>query len=148
VLDDVTDRESCFAALFEHFARPEAWRLEGHAAEVIRVLAGQSHVLGLASNYDSRLRTVVAGLPALQRLRHLVISSEIGWRKPAREFFSALQKTVGLPPEQVLYVGDDPVNDYDAAAAAGFRAVLFDPENAALSGGVHGITTLADLVAV
>ena len=87
----------------------------------------QGFTLGLASNYDHRLRSVVAGLPELAPLRHLAISSEIGWRKPAGEFFAAVCRMVELPPAQVLYVGDDPVNDYDGARAAGLAAVLFEP---------------------
>ena len=70
------------------------------------------------------MRGVAAGLPELRPLRHLVISSEVGWRKPAPGFFAALCARVGLPAGEVLLVGDDRVNDYDGATAAGLRAVL------------------------
>jgi FMN phosphatase YigB (HAD superfamily) len=46
----------------------------------------------------------------------------------------------GLPPEEVLLVGDDPVNDYAGARACGLHALLYDaaetapvPEEARLS---------------
>jgi putative hydrolase of the HAD superfamily len=70
---------------------------------------------------------VVAGRPELQALRHLVISSEVGWRKPATEFFEELCRQVGVPPAETAFVGDDPVNDVEGAAAAGLCAVRFDP---------------------
>jgi putative hydrolase of the HAD superfamily len=124
VLPDVCDGERCFEELFAHFARPDAWRLDPGAAAVLAELERRGYVLGLASNYDGRLRAVVAGLPALRPLQHLVISSEVGWRKPAPEFFAALCKHTGLGPGEVLFVGDDRVNDYDGATAAGLRAVL------------------------
>jgi putative hydrolase of the HAD superfamily len=82
----------------------------------------------MASNYDARLRSVAAGLPELRPLRHLVISSEVGWRKPAPEFFAALCERTGLAPGAILFVGDDPANDYDGATAAGLRAVLVGEE--------------------
>jgi putative hydrolase of the HAD superfamily len=124
VLPDVCDGERCFAELFAHFARPDAWRCEPQAAAVLAELGRRGYVLGMASNYDSRLRSVVAGLPELRPLRHLVISSEVGWRKPAPEFFAALCERTGLSPAEILVVGDDRVNDYDGATAAGLRAVL------------------------
>jgi putative hydrolase of the HAD superfamily len=128
VLDDVHDPEACFRELFEHFRRPSAWRVADDAAATFANLAGQGHVLGLASNYDSRLRDVVAGLPELASIRHVVISSEIGWRKPAPQFFEALARLVGLRPDRLLLVGDDRVNDYEGARAAGLAAVLVDRE--------------------
>jgi putative hydrolase of the HAD superfamily len=129
VLDDLADREGCFEELFEHFARPESWRCEADAARVLAALAGRGIAVGMASNYDRRLHRVLAGLPALQPLDHVVISAEVGWRKPAAEFFAALGRVARLPPEQILFVGDDRRNDFDGARTAGLRALLFDPKN-------------------
>jgi putative hydrolase of the HAD superfamily len=56
----------------------------------------------------------------------MVISSEVGWRKPSPHFFDAVCRQVGLSPEQVLFVGDDRDNDYLGALAFGCRAVLLD----------------------
>jgi putative hydrolase of the HAD superfamily len=127
VLDDVSDPEACFRDLYEHFARPAAWRVEPAAAGVLEELAGRGLALGIASNFDHRLRGLAAGLPELRPVHHLVISSEVGWRKPAAAFFDAVRDRAGVPPEQILFVGDDFANDYDGARAAGLRAVLLDP---------------------
>jgi putative hydrolase of the HAD superfamily len=124
VLDDVSDPERCFAELFAHFSRPNAWRCDPDAAAFLAELHQQGYVLGMASNYDTRLRSVAAGMPELRPLRHLVISSEVGWRKPAPQFFMALCAQVALSPSQILFIGDDRVNDYDGATAAGLRALL------------------------
>jgi putative hydrolase of the HAD superfamily len=129
VLDDVTDPEACFQELYRHFSLPEAWRVEPGTVTVAGELARRGLDLGLASNYDSRLRSVWAGLPALRPFRRLVISSEVGWRKPAPEFFAALCQTVGFSPGQILFIGDDPGNDYTGALAFGLQAVLFDPRD-------------------
>jgi putative hydrolase of the HAD superfamily len=127
VLDDVADPAACFQQLYRHFSLPASWRLEADAGRVLTALAERGYALGLASNYDHRLRGVVAGLPELGKLQHLVISAEVGWRKPAAEFFAAVCRSVALPPEQILYVGDDRRNDYEGASAAGLDTVLFDP---------------------
>ena len=126
VLDDVSDPEACFAKLYEHFSQPGGWRLETEVATVLQELAGRGFVLGMASNYDRRLRSVIASLPGLSPLQHLVISSEVGWRKPAPRFFAALCAATGLSAGEIFYVGDDPENDYQGAIDAGLQTVLLN----------------------
>ncbi len=146
VLDDVPDTEACFQELYAHFARPDAWRCVPEAAEVLETLAARGHVLGIASNFDRRLRALVESFPSLRRVRHLLISSEIGWRKPAASFFVEMCRQAGAPAEQILYVGDDPANDYDGARGAGLQAVLLDPHHRAGVPPQARLTFLTDLV--
>jgi putative hydrolase of the HAD superfamily len=85
----------------------------------------------VASNFDGRLRGVVAGLPAVAGLRDaLVISSEVGYRKPHPAFYRAACARLGLPPGRVLCVGDDLENDVLGAGRAGLRGVLLDRSGA------------------
>jgi FMN hydrolase / 5-amino-6-(5-phospho-D-ribitylamino)uracil phosphatase len=48
---------------------------------------------------------------------------QIGAAKPDRRCFEHLAQQLGLAPAQLLYVGDDPVLDVEAARAAGFGTV-------------------------
>jgi putative hydrolase of the HAD superfamily len=145
VLDDVSDPRGCFAELFAHFSRSTAWRLEPDGGRIIARIAAQGFTLGIASNYDQRLRSVVRGVPELSPIAHLVISAEIGWRKPAPAFFAAMCRALSLPPDRLLLVGDDLENDYEGARQAGFRTVLFDP-NCRAAPGVSRIASLAELL--
>jgi putative hydrolase of the HAD superfamily len=146
VLDDVADVEACFQELYTHFARADAWRCEPQTAQVLAALAEHGHVLGIASNFDHRLRGLVENMPALRSVRYLVISSEIGWRKPAREFYTAMCRQAASSPEQILYVGDDLINDYEGARATGMQSILFAPDEpiSVLTGGC--INSLSDLL--
>jgi len=126
VLDDVADPEACFQELYLHFGRPGAWRCDPQVESLLERLAQRGMLLGIASNFDHRLRPVLAGKQELRLLRGLVLSSEVGWRKPAPEFFAALVAAAGVPASAILYVGDDPHNDYQGAEKAGMRAVLLD----------------------
>jgi putative hydrolase of the HAD superfamily len=145
VLDDVSDGEACFQELYAHFARPDAWRCEPETAEVLAALMARGHVLGIASNFDHRLRGLVESMPALRPVKHLVISSEVGWRKPAPEFFTAMCRVVDSPPVQILYVGDDPVNDYEGARTAKMRALLLAPHRRDAVSPEASITSLREL---
>jgi putative hydrolase of the HAD superfamily len=90
-------------------------------------------LLGVASNFDDRLDQICQALPPLTRCRHRFVSSRIGWRKPTLDFFAAIAAQFDLAPEQMLLVGDDLENDYLAARAAGWHAVLVDRKAHALS---------------
>jgi putative hydrolase of the HAD superfamily len=127
VLHDAVDREACFRELYEHFARPASWRCDGTPDRLFAALASRGFMVAMASNFDERLRRVLAGWGEGGALRHVVISAEVGWRKPSPRFFEAMCQAVDLMPPEILYVGDDRVNDFEGALAAGCRAVLFDP---------------------
>ena len=123
------DAGPCFAGLWDWFADPAAWAVHPEAGPVLGGLARRGLTLGLGSNFDSRLLPLVNYFPELGPVRgRCVVSSLVGWRKPAPEFFAALVAAAGCPPDQILYVGDDLKNDYGGARAAGLRAVLLDPD--------------------
>ena len=79
----------------------------------------------IASNFDGRLRAVAAGLPELAGfVETLVISSEVGYRKPHPAFYHAACASLGLPPDRVLCVGDDPENDVRAPSGPASGVLL------------------------
>ncbi len=136
---------SCFNELFAHFAKPGSWKVPAEVGPVLEALANRGIKLGLASNYDSRLRPVLEGLPQLQPLAdRVVVSSEVGVRKPGGEFFKAVTEAMDELPERIAFVGDDRVNDYDGATTAGMFAVLLDPANQH-GEGIARIQVLTDL---
>jgi len=122
VFPELADTEPLFSALWHHFARADAWGCYPEVADVLERLAARGYLLGIASNFDSRLRQIYRNLPCLRQCSWLVISSEIGWVKPARTFFDTVAQTVGLPPSEILYVGDDYETDCLPAMEAGFHA--------------------------
>jgi putative hydrolase of the HAD superfamily len=115
-----------FDELWDHFARPDAWACFPDVAGCLEALHARGLRLGIASNFDRRLRGVVAGLPALRRCEYLAISSELGWRKPAPGFFAEAERLVGCRPEEILLVGDDRGNDYDGGRGAGWQVLFLD----------------------
>lgn len=147
VLDDVRDPEACFDVLYAYFHQPGAWGCDRDAAPTLAALDARGYALGTASNFDRRLRAVVAGLAPLQPLRHVVASSAVGWRKPAPEFFRRLGEVTGLMPDQILYVGDDRDNDFAGALAVGTHALLLDPQGKSGGPADARLNRLADLIA-
>lgn len=60
-------------------------------------------------------------------IKYLVTSEEAGKEKPAPEIFELCLEKLRMRPEEVFYIGDSEVKDVKGAAAAGMRAVRFDP---------------------
>lgn len=146
-LRGVPDPDACFRELFDHFARPTSWRLAADATAIVEQLSQRGLVLGLGSNYDARLWSVLDGFPELAPLRaRIVISAAVGFRKPSVKFFGEVVRVMGCEPEQILFVGDDLVNDYTGATEAGLNAVLLDADGR-YPGLVNRIKRLTDLVA-
>ena len=136
-LAGVRDFEACFQELFQHFARPDAWRLDPHTALVLDQLQVRGLRVGIGSNYDARLLSVVDGIPSLAPLRdRVVISARVGCRKPSPEFFREVVRIAGCEPREILFVGDEVENDFEGARSSGLKAVLLAPraENQKVAG--------------
>lgn len=114
--------EAIFAELWEHFARPEAWRAIPAGRDLVRSARAAGLTVALASNFDERLFAIAASLEPLTLADHVFASSELGWRKPAVEFFRSVEMRLGMQPHELLLVGDDPELDIAAAGRAGWRA--------------------------
>lgn len=127
VLPEVPDPDRIFEELWIHFGRAEMWRAFPDAAETIQALQEAGLDVWIGSNFDSRLRPVVAGLPELADLASkLIVSSEVGFRKPHAQFFHSACERMGLRPDQVLCVGDDLENDVHGAHRAGLSGLYLD----------------------
>jgi len=135
----------CFSELWSWYSTPQAWRVNPDAAGVIARLTARGLRVGVASNFDSRLDGLLSAFPELAPLRdRCVISSRVGWRKPAPQFFAELARVADHPPGSVVHIGDDLHNDVEGASAAGLRAILFDPNDETAT--VPRIRQLRDLL--
>jgi putative hydrolase of the HAD superfamily len=145
VLPVIPDQDRAFAELWDHFGRPEAWRCFPDVAPGLEALREAGLPVRIASNFDGRLRAVAAGLSELAgHVETLVISSEVGYRKPHAAFYAAACASLGLPPDRVLCVGDDPENDVLGAERAGLRGVLLDRNGRKPA----GMNTVPDLLSL
>jgi putative hydrolase of the HAD superfamily len=146
VLHDIGDADACFLELWQHFARSTNWKVAPGAGTVLAELRERDLNLAVASNFDSRLRSVLAGFSENRLLHDVVISSEVGWRKPAAGFFAALCGRLNCDASEILFVGDSRDNDYEGARQASMRAVLLDPASRQENGDCRCIANLAELL--
>jgi putative hydrolase of the HAD superfamily len=82
--------------------------------------------LGVISNFDRRLYSVLDHLSVLQAFENIIISSEVGASKPAVRIFLEAARRFQVEPVEMLHVGDDENLDEKAALAAGCKSFLVD----------------------
>ena len=81
--------------------------------------------LGLLSNFTHppAAQAILDGLGLTSFFDVVLISGEVGYRKPHASVFRLLVEKLGVAPEELLYVGDDPEPDIDGARSAGVQPV-------------------------
>ena len=88
---------------------------------------GKTHRLAIVSNFD-HAPTVYALLQRERLVSYfdaVVVSGELGWRKPHRLIFDTALQGLGVSAEQALFVGDNFELDVVGAARAGIAAVWY-----------------------
>ncbi|MCG3412424.1 HAD family hydrolase [Staphylococcus massiliensis] len=61
-------------------------------------------------------------------INYLSTSEVVGYRKPHPKIFEDILDKLDVAPDEVMYVGDDPLNDVAPARAMGMVSVWFDDE--------------------
>jgi len=80
----------------------------------------------ILSNWDISLHRTVRSLGIEDRFLKVFASLEHGVEKPEAELFRVVERETGLAPEEILHVGDHPLDDLQGALGAGWHAALLD----------------------
>ncbi len=115
------DRGAFFEELYAHFAAPRVWALFPEVETVLAELRG-GFQLGVISNFDGRLRTILRQLGLARHFDFVAISSEAGSDKPDAFIFQMAMKQLNVKPDESLHVGDDPSRDWAGAEAVGMHS--------------------------
>jgi putative hydrolase of the HAD superfamily len=127
--DGALDRGAFFEDVYAEFSKPGVWELFPETREILDALRPHFS-LGIISNFDGRLRTILGHLGIADHFQHLVISSEVGADKPDPWIFHRALSMAEVSAEEVLYAGDDPLRDWQGGEALGLRTFrLKRPEN-------------------
>ena len=118
-----TVAEKIFEDLWLHFGKPSSWRPVAQGCQLLEAAREAGLKVAVASNFDERLLPLAQCVEPLIGIENIFASSEIGWRKPAVEFFRTVESRLGKDPRQLLLIGDDPRLDIAAAQTAGWKSI-------------------------
>ena len=125
-LTDQPPSQTFFAELYDRFAAPDTWRVFEDVVPVLEALAGRGFKLGVISNWDERLRPLLARLKLVRYFKAVIVSREVRAAKPSPVPFRHAVRRLGVPPEAILHVGDDVSMDVQGARAAGLSSILLN----------------------
>jgi putative hydrolase of the HAD superfamily len=128
-------------------------RLLPGALETVDALRARGLRLAIVSNMPwgaprAPWEEEVGRLGLLPRIPTFLTCRDVGWRKPDRRIFDLAAARVGVPAAECLFVGDEPVWDYDGAAGAGMQPVLIDPAGRHAGESLRSIGHLSELAAL
>jgi putative hydrolase of the HAD superfamily len=108
-----------YFSAFIHYAK-----LIPGTKEMLRTLR-QNYRIGLLSNFTHppAATQIIADLDLEPFFEVVLISGDLGYRKPHLSVFEALIDQLGVEKEEVAFVGDDPEADVAGALGAGLQPV-------------------------
>ncbi|MEM8960396.1 MAG: HAD-IA family hydrolase [Acidobacteriota bacterium] len=119
---DATAPPFAAAELYDRFAHAEAWDIYPDVDAVLTRLTTAGLRLGVISNWDHRLPSLLDELGLANRFDTVVFSGAIGVEKPHPKIFTTALENLGLPAGRVLHIGDQQLEDLEGAQAVGMRA--------------------------
>ncbi|HZC34015.1 MAG TPA: HAD-IA family hydrolase [Chthoniobacterales bacterium] len=113
-----------FDAVYEEFTRPGIWELTPGVSQVLSALHRAALRLGVLSNFDRRLYSILQNLGIVNQFEHIIISSEVGADKPSPRIFEEILRRFQISPEEALHVGDEEATDGVGARSVGISAFV------------------------
>ena len=139
-----------FDEFFEHvfgvFAEPASWKLYPEVPPTLATLRSRGLELGIVSNFDSRLFSVLRGLGIADLFDTVTISSLAHAAKPSPKIFELALEQHAVDPGEAMHVGDNMRDDVEGATKAGLQAVLLARQGKPAPPGVQTIRTLDELL--
>lgn len=124
VLHQFADFHGFFNRLYGYFASAEPWYVYPDVAEMLPKWQDQGIEMGIISNFDSRIYSVLQSLKLMEYFDSITICSEVGAAKPDQDIFIAALAKHDYSPEETLHLGDSYEDDYQGALALGMQAAL------------------------
>ena len=128
-LGDSAHDKNLFEALYRRFESPEAWRIYDDVLATLTSLTRRGIKLAVVSNWDERLRPLLARLQLERCFEAIVVSCEVGCAKPFPGIFEQAAQLLGVTPREVLHVGDSTEEDFNGAKRAGLHALLVNRQS-------------------
>ncbi|MDV6235887.1 HAD-IA family hydrolase [Leptospira ellisii] len=116
--------ENAFPVIYHRFADPELWDIDPGFWELQTFCENNGWGLGVISNWDHRLRSLLQAKNILEYFNPVIVSAEFGYEKPSPKIFEEAMRLVGLSGESLVYCGDKYEFDVVVPKRLGWRSYL------------------------
>ncbi len=122
IYTEFADFPTFFSQLYAYFESAEPWYVYPDTIQFLDYCRQQAVPLGVISNFDSRIHTVLAALKLTPYFESFTISTEAGVAKPEPFIFQQALAKHNCSPAVAWHIGDSYREDYLGATAAGISA--------------------------
>jgi putative hydrolase of the HAD superfamily len=124
----VRDFDAYFERVFDAFKSAEHWRVFDDVSEsrILEKLRRRGVALGVISNWDSRLPTILENVGLARHFDFVLASAAVGSAKPDAGIFREALRASGVAAAAACHIGDEYDRDYLGARHAGIDAILVD----------------------
>ncbi len=123
-LHKFTDFDTFFGELYIHFGTAQPWFVYPDVIPALKNWRTKGIELGIISNFDSRIFSVLRALELQDYFDSITISTQVGAAKPEAKIFGIALAKHNCPASEAWHVGDSKNDDYYGAKAVGMRGVL------------------------
>jgi putative hydrolase of the HAD superfamily len=123
VLQKFDDFSAFFSEVYIHFGTSEPWFVYPDVEKALKNWQQKGIELGILSNFDSRIYSVLQALELRDYFRSITIATQAGAAKPNSKIFAIALEKHNCSPEAAWHVGDSVKEDYEGAKAAGLRGI-------------------------
>ena len=140
-----------FESLYGEFAKKSVWAIYPDVIPTLEKLSGVGAYcntplqIGLISNFDNRLETILNELDLKKYFHCLSYSGKVGFSKPDPRIFQFALKELNVLPEETIYIGDSLDSDYYPALNLNINAVLINRERKEISPDIKSVSSLEQI---
>lgn len=117
--------ESLSQQIYDEYLDPSCWSLFDEVPECLETLETAGYRLGVISNWDCSLESILSGLGCLDKFDVVIASANVGRRKPHPEVFELALRRMGVEACNAFHVGDTLEAD-GAARNVGMCPIMID----------------------
>ena len=94
------------------------------AESTLKNIKSAGYKVGLITNGDAQLQYKKLGMLGLtENFDEIIVSGETPYEKPDKRIFLMMADKMGISPDEILYIGDHPLNDIEGSRSAGMIPV-------------------------
>ncbi|MEA5550091.1 HAD family hydrolase [Anabaena cylindrica UHCC 0172] len=123
VLQEFNDFSAFFSELYIYFGTAEPWFVYPDVPLALVNWRRLGVELGVLSNFDSRLYSVLENLGLKDYFQSITISTQVRTAKPDPQIFDIALQNHNCSPEEAWHIGDSIIDDYHGARSAGMRGI-------------------------
>ena len=127
----IRDFDNYFDVVYHAFTLKNNWLIYNDVVEsdILEKLKRKGIILGVVSNWDSRLQQTLSNLGLAHYFDFILASTVVGSAKPDEKIFHEALRQSKVDASEACHIGDEPYADYQGASKLGMGSILVDRLN-------------------